>query len=95
MPGMKVTLDAAMRARDVSRPHAEHEALAHESEPESGGTREQAPRARPRPPESKAGAADAPARAASGSPGNGAADQGAAAVGNSRSRRSHRRRRHR
>jgi hypothetical protein len=28
MPGMKVTLDAAMRARDVSRPHAEHEALA-------------------------------------------------------------------
>jgi hypothetical protein len=28
MPGMKVTLDAAMRARDVSRPHAEHEAVA-------------------------------------------------------------------
>ncbi len=26
MPGLKVTLDAAMRARDVSRPHAEHEA---------------------------------------------------------------------
>jgi hypothetical protein len=28
MPGMKVTLSAAMRARDVSRPHAEHETLA-------------------------------------------------------------------
>jgi hypothetical protein len=32
MPGMKVTLDAAMRARDVSRPHAEHEALAEAGE---------------------------------------------------------------
>ena len=28
MAGMKVTVDAAMRARDVSRPHAEHEVLA-------------------------------------------------------------------
>ena len=36
MPGMKVTLDAAMRARDVSRPHAEHEALAAAGEPEPG-----------------------------------------------------------
>ena len=35
MPGMKVTLDAAMRARDVSRPHAEHEALADASEVQS------------------------------------------------------------
>jgi DNA polymerase-3 subunit gamma/tau len=26
MPGMKVTVDAAMRARDVSRPHPEHDA---------------------------------------------------------------------
>jgi hypothetical protein len=26
MPGMRVTVDAAMRARDVSRPHPEHEA---------------------------------------------------------------------
>jgi hypothetical protein len=33
MPGMKVTLDAAMRARDVSRPHAEHEAAADAGEP--------------------------------------------------------------
>jgi hypothetical protein len=96
MPGMKVTLDAAMRARDVSRPHAEHEALAREGEPESGGTREQAPRAKPaRPPERTAGAADAAGRAASGGAGNGAAGQGAAAGGKSRSGRSHRRRRHR
>jgi hypothetical protein len=28
MPAMKVTLSAAMRARDVSRPHAEHEEAA-------------------------------------------------------------------
>ena len=28
MPGMKVTLSAAMRARDVSRPQAEHEEAA-------------------------------------------------------------------
>ena len=28
MRGMKITVDAAMRARDVSRPRAEHEALA-------------------------------------------------------------------
>ena len=28
MPGMKITLDAAMRARDVSRPRPEHEAAA-------------------------------------------------------------------
>ena len=33
MPGMKVTLGAAMRARDVSRPHAEHEDLAEAGEP--------------------------------------------------------------
>jgi hypothetical protein len=30
MPGMKVTVDTAMRARDVSRPRPEHEALAEE-----------------------------------------------------------------
>lgn len=28
MPSMKITLSAAMRARDASRPHAEHEAAA-------------------------------------------------------------------
>ena len=33
MPSMKITLDAAMRARDVSRPQPEHETLAQASEP--------------------------------------------------------------
>jgi hypothetical protein len=28
MPGLRVTIDAAMRARDVSRPHPEHDAAA-------------------------------------------------------------------
>jgi hypothetical protein len=32
MPAMKVTPDAAMRARDVSRPHAEHVARAEQAE---------------------------------------------------------------
>jgi hypothetical protein len=32
MRGMKITVDAAMRARDVSRPRAEDEALAHAAE---------------------------------------------------------------
>jgi hypothetical protein len=40
MAGMKVTLDAAMRARDVSRPHVEHEALADASEPQPAWARE-------------------------------------------------------
>ena len=40
MAGMKVTLDAAMRARDDSRPHAEHEGLADASEPEPARGRE-------------------------------------------------------
>ena len=31
MPGMKITLDAAMRARDVSRPRPEQEAAAEQS----------------------------------------------------------------
>jgi hypothetical protein len=39
MPGMKVTLDAAMRARDVSRPRAEHEDQAVASEPLSARAR--------------------------------------------------------
>ena len=38
MPAMKVTLSAAMRARDVSRPHAEHEEAA-----ERGGGQQPAP----------------------------------------------------
>lgn len=32
MRGMKITVDAAMRARDVSRPRAEHEAKARAAE---------------------------------------------------------------
>jgi len=95
MPGMKVTLDAAMRARDVSRPHAEHEALADAGEPEPGQAREQGPRPKPtRPPERSAAAADAAGGAAIVAV-NGAAGQGAATAGNPKSRRSHRRRRHR
>ncbi len=45
MPGMKVTLSAAMRARDVSRPAPEHEQAA-ERAAESGGDR---PREQARP----------------------------------------------
>jgi hypothetical protein len=41
MPGMKVTLDSAMRARDVSRPHAEHEDQAVATEPQSARARDQ------------------------------------------------------
>ena len=36
MPGMKVTLSAAMRARDVSRPQAEHEEAAQEAAERAG-----------------------------------------------------------
>jgi hypothetical protein len=36
MRGMKITVDAAMRARDVSRPRHEHEELARESEAAAG-----------------------------------------------------------
>jgi hypothetical protein len=36
MRGMKITVDAAMRARDVSRPRPEHEELARESEAAAG-----------------------------------------------------------
>jgi len=48
MRGMKITVDAAMRARDVSRPRAEHEALARaadqaeEAGPKPAGPAEQA-----------------------------------------------------
>ena len=41
MPGMKVTLDAAMRARDVSRPHGEHEGQAVASEPQHARAQDQ------------------------------------------------------
>ncbi len=36
MSGMKVTLSAAMRARDVSRPQAEHEEAAQEAAERAG-----------------------------------------------------------
>ena len=36
MRGMKITVDAAMRARDVSKPRPEHEELARENEAASG-----------------------------------------------------------
>jgi hypothetical protein len=39
MSGMKVTLSAAMRARDVSRPQAEHEEAAQEAAERAGATR--------------------------------------------------------
>jgi hypothetical protein len=81
MPGMKVTVDAAMRARDVSRPHAEHEDLADASEPQPGQAREPggaAPTAR------TAGTAPAPAAAGRG-----------AQTGAPRARSPRRRRRHR
>lgn len=48
MAGMKVTLSAAMRARDVSRPHDEHEAAAEEA-----GARAAAPGAAGPPPRSR------------------------------------------
>jgi hypothetical protein len=46
MRGMKITVDAAMRARDVSRPRAEHEALAQVGEaadPKPAGPADPAP----------------------------------------------------
>ena len=43
MPGMKITLNAAMRARDVSRPRPEQEAAAEQAANDQ-------PSARPRPP---------------------------------------------
>jgi hypothetical protein len=39
MRGMKVTVDAAMRARDVSRPDADHDAAARESDAEAVAAR--------------------------------------------------------
>jgi hypothetical protein len=39
MRGMKITVDAAMRARDVSRPRPEHDALARESDAAAGVSR--------------------------------------------------------
>jgi hypothetical protein len=52
MRGMKITVDAAMRARDVSRPRAEDEALAEAGEaagPKQDGPADPAPGGAPRP----------------------------------------------
>jgi hypothetical protein len=60
MRGMKVTVDAAMRARDVSRPRAEDEETARASEPGPGRPREDP--APPAPPgDTAAPAPDVPA----------------------------------
>jgi translation initiation factor IF-2 len=47
MPGMKITLDAAMRARDVSRPRPEQEAAAEQAADEVPSARPRPPRAEP------------------------------------------------
>jgi hypothetical protein len=68
MPGMKVTLDAAMRARDVSRPRAEHEDQAVTSEPQSARPRDQGKDTRDTRPAGPAAAGAAPGAAAGGTP---------------------------
>ncbi len=82
MRGMKVTVDAAMRARDVSRPHAEQEVMARDNEPPSDVTRGRPATAVAPEEAAPAAGADAPARAA-------------APDGPSKARRPHRRRRRR
>jgi hypothetical protein len=84
MRGMKVTVDAAMRARDVSRPRADHEEAARASEPGPGRPRED--------PAASALPADTVAPAP-GSPADGGAD--GPAFGTPKGRRPHRRRRRR
>jgi hypothetical protein len=74
MRGMKVTVDAAMRARDVSRPRAEDEAMARASQGAAPGQADEDP-AGPVPSDSRApaattaGPADAPGRASKPGPG--------------------------
>ena len=58
MAAMKVTTSAAMRARDVSRPHAEHLASAEVAEARAAGSRPAAPVGGPVPADA-AGAATA------------------------------------
>jgi len=41
MRGMKVTVDAAMRARDVSRPRADDDVAARESDAEAAAARDE------------------------------------------------------
>lgn len=59
MPGMKITVDAAMRARDVSRPRAGQERLAEQVEPAPAGKHRNAAN----PSASGSGAAKSPASA--------------------------------
>lgn len=74
MPGMKITLSAAMRARDVSRPRPEHEAAAEQSNAGSTSARSGSPRPEPSPaaplraPEASLPARPAAPRAAAPSP---------------------------
>jgi hypothetical protein len=64
MRGMKVTVDAAMRARDVSRPRADQEESVQAGGPEPGRPRED-----PAPPEGAPGPAAAePTGPADGAP---------------------------
>jgi hypothetical protein len=67
MRGMKITVDAAMRARDVSRPRAEHEALARESDAAAESSRRTQAPAGPAAP-SGAGRPARPAGTAAGAP---------------------------
>lgn len=50
MPVMKITVDAAMRARDVSRPHADQERSAYAAQADPVGAAEDSPSARRRKP---------------------------------------------
>jgi hypothetical protein len=85
MRGMKITVDAAMRARDVSQPRADEEARAQVAEP--------APAARPARPRPEPAAATAPAPP--GPPGPSGPSVPEAPPGQPKARRPHRRRRHR
>jgi hypothetical protein len=77
---MKVTLSAAMRARDVSRPHAEHEALASAGEAETGAGREKgSPASLARLAERSAAAGDAGREAANNASANNASANNASA----------------
>jgi hypothetical protein len=59
MPGMKVTLSAAMRARDVSRPTAEDQEAAEEAAAQASAPLRPGPAARTRAPRSTDDAARA------------------------------------
>jgi hypothetical protein len=70
MRGMKITVDAAMRARDVSRPRPEHEELARESEAAAGVLRAERDKQAPGSQAGSAGAGHpAPADEAAAGPG--------------------------